>query len=34
MDGGQLEKGVKFGKFCVHIVIPLFNRVSEVIQTL
>ena len=31
MDGGQLEKGIKS---FVHIVIPLFNRVSEVIQTL
>ena len=25
MDGGQLEKGVKFSKFFVHIVIPLFQ---------
>ena len=24
MDWGQLEKGVKFIKFFVHIVIPLF----------
>ena len=25
MDGGQLEKGVKYSKFSVHIVIPLFQ---------
>ena len=34
MDGRQLEKGVKFSKFFVHIVIPFSNWVSEVIQTL
>ena len=25
MDGGQLEKDIKFGKFFVHVVIPLFE---------